>query len=312
MSRTPRPSCGTRPPTRIAGFGSSSKARGTGMPRGVIATPSVQQSRFAPADARWFATSTAAEVTTPRTTGGYSSGWGPQTRSMRLSSGGRTRQALCSGSVHWPQTRVTNFWKESRNRNRPSVHRFAHADCSLRGISMRYLVPAFILVTIAAVVGMWALKERRADTPPPENTPKQPPEHSALPPEPEPTLPPGVQLNFVDATVAAGIDFRYFDGRTEMEYLMDSTGPGAAWIDYDQDGLLDLFLVQGSSVLPPHPPNAPACKLYRNLGQGKFQDVTAAANVESVGCGQGATVGDIDNDGFPDLFVTYYGKPNVL
>jgi len=121
-----------------------------------------------------------------------------------------------------------------------------------------------------------------------------------------------VKIHVVDAAASAGIAFHHIDGRTEMEYLMDSTGPGAAWIDYDQDGLLDLFLVQGYPVAPPYPPNAPGCKLYRNLGGSKFQDVTAATGVGHVGCGQGAAVGDIDNDGFPDLFLTCYGKPNVL
>ncbi|OWK36011.1 CRTAC1 family protein [Fimbriiglobus ruber] len=135
---------------------------------------------------------------------------------------------------------------------------------------------------------------------------------SAPQPAPEPVLPPGVQIRFVDATAAAGIRFDHFDGRTDMEYLMDSTGPGAAWIDYDQDGLLDLFLVQGGPFAPPYPPQTLTSKLYRNLGGGRFEDVTAAAGVGHVGCGQGATVGDYDNDGFPDLFVTCYGKPNVL
>ena len=130
--------------------------------------------------------------------------------------------------------------------------------------------------------------------------------------DPEPALPPGVRIAFTDATTSAGIEFRHADHRTEMEYLMDSTGPGAAWIDYDQDGLLDLFLVQGYPFVPPYPATHPGCKLFRNLGNGKFQDVTDATGVGHVGCGQGAAVGDIDNDGFPDLFLTCYGKPNVL
>src|SRR5207237_805731 len=80
----------------------------------------------------------------------------------------------------------------------------------------------------------------------------------------------------------------------------------------DQDGLMDLFLVQGGSFTPPYPSVRPACKLYRNLGNGRFQDVSAAVGLEHVGAGQGVAVGDIDNDGYPDLFITCYGKPNVL
>src|SRR5262249_20260759 len=126
---------------------------------------------------------------------------------------------------------------------------------------------------------------------------------------------PGVRLHFVEVTKAAGIDFRHFDGRTDMQYIMDQTGSGLGWLDYDQDGLMDLFLVQGAPFLPPPPGAArpaPACKLYKTLGGGRFRDVTAEVGLAHVGCGQGVAVGDIDNDGYPDLFVTCYGKPNVL
>jgi hypothetical protein len=130
--------------------------------------------------------------------------------------------------------------------------------------------------------------------------------------EPPIQLPPGLRLHFAEVTKSAGIDFRHFDGRTEMQYIMDQTGSGVAWLDYDGDGLMDLFLVQGSTFLPPHPNPAPTCKLYRNLGGGKFQDVTDAVGLNHVGCGQGVAIGDIDNDGFPDVFITCYGKPNAL
>jgi enediyne biosynthesis protein E4 len=129
---------------------------------------------------------------------------------------------------------------------------------------------------------------------------------------PEARLPAGVSLRFRDVTREAGIDFRHFDGRTEMQYIMDQTGSGLGWLDYDQDGLMDLFLVQGSAFLPPYPDPAPTCKLFKNLGGGRFRDVTDEVGLAHVGCGQGVAVGDIDNDGFPDLFVTCYGKPNVL
>jgi hypothetical protein len=178
---------------------------------------------------------------------------------------------------------------------------------------MRYLLLVAVFLAAAAAGGWWVLTNRPASAPPPEpandSRPDDPPPKKV---EPPPPLPAGVRLNFVDATAAAEIKFRHIDGRTEMAHVMDAIGPGAAWIDYDRDGLLDLFLVQGYPVVPPYPANAPGCKLYRNLGGGKFTDVTAAAGVGHVGCGQGAAVGDIDNDGFPDLFLTCYGKPNVL
>ncbi len=173
---------------------------------------------------------------------------------------------------------------------------------------MRYLLAAAVLVA-AGVAAIWAFRPTAPGVPadPPPGTPSPAPAA-----DPPPTLPPGVRLHFADTTEAAGIRFRHVDGRTEMEYLMDSTGPGAAWLDYDQDGLLDLFLVQGYPVVPPYPAEHPGSLLYRNLGGGRFADVTAAAGVGHVGCGQGATAGDVDNDGFPDLFLTCYGKPNVL
>ncbi|MDY3560549.1 CRTAC1 family protein [Gemmata sp. JC673] len=176
---------------------------------------------------------------------------------------------------------------------------------------MRYgLIALFLLA--AGGAAWFALSPRVPQPTPTPDDGTAPGTNPAVTAEPEPSLPAGVRLAFVDATASAGIEFKHIDGRTEMEYLMDSTGAGAAWIDYDRDGLLDLFLVQGAPVTGGVPAGTPGCKLYRNLGGGKFQDVTAATGVGSVGCGQGATAGDIDNDGFPDLFVTYYGRPNVL
>jgi hypothetical protein len=124
-------------------------------------------------------------------------------------------------------------------------------------------------------------------------------------------LPAGIDIHFANVAAAAGIAFQHFDGRTEMEYIMDETGAGVGWLDYDQDGLMDLFLVQGGTIVGPASDRR-TCKLYKNLGGGKFRDVTTEAGVAHVGCGQGVAVGDIDNDGYPDLFLTCYGKPNVL
>jgi hypothetical protein len=138
-------------------------------------------------------------------------------------------------------------------------------------------------------------------------------------------LPAGVQVKFVDVTEQSGIHFVHFDGHTELEYIMETTGSGIGWLDFDQDGLMDLFIVQGSefpgtrATGGDHAPqsgekgnNPPTSKLFKNLGGGRFRDVTAEVGLDHVGCGQGVAIGDIDNDGFPDLFLTCYGKPNVL
>jgi hypothetical protein len=141
----------------------------------------------------------------------------------------------------------------------------------------------------------------------------------------QPKLPAGVQIQFTNVTERAGIHFRHFDGRTDNEYIMETMGSGLGWLDYDQDGLMDLFLVQSSVFTPenskPEIPNPksndpprtlPTCKLFKNLGNGMFRDVTEEVGLGHVGCGMGVAIGDIDNDGYPDLFLTCYGKPNVL
>jgi len=139
-------------------------------------------------------------------------------------------------------------------------------------------------------------------------SPAEIPERTELPIR----LPPGVQIQFVNVTGKAGIHFQHFDGRTEKEYIMETMGSGLGWLDYDQDGLMDLFLVQSSVFVGPASNSAPTCKLFKNLGNGTFRDVTEQVGLGHVGCGMGVAIGDIDNDGFPDLFLTCYGKPNVL
>jgi hypothetical protein len=112
----------------------------------------------------------------------------------------------------------------------------------------------------------------------------------------------------VDVTAAAGIDFVHFDSATPMHYIQETIGSGIAWIDYDNDGLLDLFCVQDGPVLPGAGNRLlPTSKLYRNNGDGTFTDVTQKAGLARAGYGMGVAVGDFDNDGFDDLVVTYLG-----
>ena len=119
-------------------------------------------------------------------------------------------------------------------------------------------------------------------------------------------------LRFVDVTRQAGLDRVILAGRPEKDHLLDSAGTGAAWIDYDRDGFVDLYIVNSwrmsGSTITEKGKNA----LYRNRGDGTFEDVTDQAGVGGEGhWGAGVAVADYDGDGWPDLLVTNFG-PNVL
>jgi hypothetical protein len=116
-------------------------------------------------------------------------------------------------------------------------------------------------------------------------------------------------IRFEDLAQAAGIRFVHVDGRTPMHYAPEAFGAGAAWLDFDQDGLQDLLLVQ-SGKFPPdlkETPAQPTTRLFRNQGDGTFVDVTSQVGIDHKGYGMGVAIGDYDNDGFPDLFLTSYG-----
>ncbi|MBI1929660.1 CRTAC1 family protein [Candidatus Poribacteria bacterium] len=144
------------------------------------------------------------------------------------------------------------------------------------------------------------------------------------------------QLRFTEVTAQAGIHCHHQDGRSGEKYYLETPGSGAAWFDYDRDGDLDLYFVNGADL--PTPPNPsllregkpfvpirsggkrrggagvrapPRNALYRNNGDGTFTDVTFEAGVGDTGYGLGCCVGDYDNDGFLDLYITNFG-PNVL
>ncbi len=108
-----------------------------------------------------------------------------------------------------------------------------------------------------------------------------------------------------------GIDFSYLNGTTGRALMVESTGGGCAWLDYDRDGWPDLYLVQGGDPAAASEETRPIDILYRNMGAGSFMDVTSGTSIEEHGYGQGAAAGDYDNDGFEDLFITNVGL-NVL
>ncbi|HKV23629.1 MAG TPA: CRTAC1 family protein [Candidatus Acidoferrum sp.] len=123
------------------------------------------------------------------------------------------------------------------------------------------------------------------------------------------SIPNSNPVRFVDVTQKAGITFRHVNAASEQKYLIETMGSGCGWIDYDQNGLFDLYLVNGAATKAFQPETPLRSALYRNNGDGTFTDVTAKAGVGAEGLfGMGIAVGDYDNDGFPDLLVLGYGR----
>src|SRR5437762_10740090 len=107
---------------------------------------------------------------------------------------------------------------------------------------------------------------------------------------------------------ATGITWRHVNGRSSQYYLPETTGAGCGFIDYDNDGWMDIYLVNSGKCdfYDPQPPLRNA--LYRNNRDGTFTDVTEKAGVAGGGYGMGAAVGDYNSDGYPDLYVTQYER----
>jgi hypothetical protein len=122
----------------------------------------------------------------------------------------------------------------------------------------------------------------------------------------------GLGVNFVNVARESGLNVKtIFGGEHKNKYLLETTGCGVAFYDYDNDEWLDIFLVNGSRLEGFPQGQAPSSHLFKNNRDGTFTDVTAQAGLQRSGWGQGVCIGDYDNDGYEDLFVTYFGK-NVL
>ena len=120
---------------------------------------------------------------------------------------------------------------------------------------------------------------------------------------------PAAGVLFEDATREAGISFTHENAATPEKYLIETMGGGAAWIDHDGDGLLDLYLTNSAATDAFKPSSPLHGALYRNLGGGRFEDITAKAGAGAEGLfAMGVAVGDYDNDGDPDLAVTGHNR----
>lgn len=118
-------------------------------------------------------------------------------------------------------------------------------------------------------------------------------------------------IRFHDVTKQTGISFVHTDGSSGKRYIVETVSAGVALFDYNSDGNIDIYFLNGAPLRGTSADVTPKNALYRNDGQWKFTDVTDSAGVGDTGYGLGVAVGDYNNDGKPDLYLNNYG-PNVL
>jgi hypothetical protein len=175
-------------------------------------------------------------------------------------------------------------------------------------------ITIILATAILLAVGLRVTAQSPART---TRTPVSNPQHiAAANSTPDParqTATPSALPTFEDVTEKSGINFRHSFGEQKLSSIMEATGSGCAWIDYNNDGLLDLYVLSGRYVDGvtkfSKPDGVEATNhLYRNNGDGTFTDVTEQAGVGGKGFGMGVTVGDFDNDGYEDIYITNWNS----
>src|SRR5579872_5017350 len=120
------------------------------------------------------------------------------------------------------------------------------------------------------------------------------------------------QIRFSDITARAGIHFKHNNGAFGKKYLPETMGPGCAFIDYDNDGWPDILLINGQNWPGGRTSAATTPKLYHNNHDGTFTDVTKKAGLAVPMYGMGVAIGDYDNDGFDDIFISALGQSRLF
>ena len=182
---------------------------------------------------------------------------------------------------------------------------------------VRHSVPRTVLLLLPAVLSSVGCRDRAA---PP--TPPRPPAVASSEASPDIAVPPPpaapkrgddrAPILFVDATPDSGIGFVHTDGSSGRRYVVEPLSAGVATFDYDRDGRIDVYFPDGAPLpgaAPVDPP--PRHALLRNLGERRFRDASLAAGIDCRVFGLGVVAGDVDADGFPDLFLTGFG-PKML
>jgi len=156
------------------------------------------------------------------------------------------------------------------------------------------------VLSLESVLSLTRPKWLQASTSPQKETPPETKQSS------------NVGITFLNVARESGLNAKtIYGGEHKNKYLLETTGCGVAFYDYDNDGWLDIFLVNGTRLEGFPAGSEPTSHLFRNNRDGTFTDVTVKAGVAHTGWGQACCIGDYDNDGWDDLFVTYFGK-NVL
>jgi hypothetical protein len=132
----------------------------------------------------------------------------------------------------------------------------------------------------------------------------------AAPKQPSPVIGTPLGFKFLDVAKSSGLNAKtIFGGEHKNRFLLETTGCGVAFYDFDHDDWIDLFLVNGTRLEGFPKGEEPISRLFKNNRDGTFTDITLRSGMTRSGWGQGCCVGDYDNDGYDDLFVSYYGQP---